>query len=158
MSLKIGDNAPDFTAKTTAGEIDFHAWLGDSWGILYSHPADYTPVCTTELGRTAKLNEEFEKRNTKVVAVSVDDLESHSGWISDINQTQQCTVNFPLIADPDRNVASLYDMIHENASDTVTVRSVFLSARIKRLRLPLPIRLLPGEISMKFFGSLILCN
>nr|WKN34521.1 peroxiredoxin [Tunicatimonas sp. TK19036] len=134
MSLKIGDNAPDFTAKTTAGEIDFHAWLGDSWGILYSHPADYTPVCTTELGRTAKLNEEFEKRNTKVVAVSVDDLKSHSGWISDINQTQQCTVNFPLIADPDRNVASLYDMIHENASDTVTVRSVFFISPDKKIK------------------------
>ena len=134
MSLKIGDNAPDFTVPTTEGEINFHEWLGDSWGILYSHPADYTPVCTTELGRTAQLKEDFEKRNTKVAAISVDDLESHNGWINDINQTQQCTVNFPLIADPDKKVAILYDMIHENASATATVRSVFFIGPDKKIK------------------------
>ena len=125
MSLRIGDEAPNFTVETTEGTIDFYEWLGDSWGILYSHPADYTPVCTTELGRTAKLKPEFEKRNTKVLAVSVDDLASHQGWIKDINETQNTEVNFPIIADPDRVVANLYDMIHENASATATVRSVF---------------------------------
>jgi alkyl hydroperoxide reductase subunit AhpC len=134
MSLRIGDNAPNFIAQTTEGEIDFHEWLGDGWGILYSHPADYTPVCTTELGKTAKLKEDFAKRNTKVAAVSVDDLDSHKGWIKDINQTQQCTVDFPLIADPDRKVANLYDMIHENASATATVRSVFFISPDKKIK------------------------
>ncbi len=134
MSLRIGDEAPNFTVETTEGTIDFYEWLGDSWGILYSHPADYTPVCTTELGRTAKLKPEFEKRNTKVLAVSVDDLASHQGWIKDINETQNTEVNFPIIADPDRIVANLYDMIHENASATATVRSVFFIGPDKTIK------------------------
>jgi len=134
MSLKIGDEAPNFTVQTTEGEINFHEWLGESWGILYSHPADFTPVCTTELGRTAKLKDAFAKRNTKVAAVSVDDLDSHNGWVKDINQTQQCTVEFPIIADPDRKVANLYDMIHENASATATVRSVFFIGPDKKIK------------------------
>jgi alkyl hydroperoxide reductase subunit AhpC len=134
MSLRIGDDAPNFTAQTTEGEIDFHNWLGDSWGIIYSHPADFTPVCTTELGRTAHLKEEFAKRNTKVVAVSVDDLESHRNWVKDINETQSCTVDFPIIADPDRKVASLYNMIHENASSSLTVRSVYFIGPDKKIK------------------------
>lgn len=134
MALRIGDDAPNFQVETTEGEIDFHEWLGDSWGILYSHPADYTPVCTTELGRTAKLKPDFDKRNTKVLAVSVDDLESHQGWIKDINETQGCEVNFPIIADPERKVATLYDMIHENASTAVTVRSVFFIGPDKKIK------------------------
>jgi thioredoxin-dependent peroxiredoxin len=134
MSLRIGDDAPDFTAQTTEGEISFHQWLGDSWGILYSHPADYTPVCTTELGRTAHLKDEFAKRNTKVLAVSVDGLESHFGWVNDINETQNCTVDFPLIADADRNVATLYQMIHPNASTSVTVRSVYFIGPDKKIK------------------------
>ena len=134
MSLRIGDKAPNFQVETTEGKIDFYEWLGDSWGILYSHPADYTPVCTTELGRTAKLKPEFEKRNTKVLAVSVDDLESHQGWIKDINETQNTEVNFPIIADPERVVANLYDMIHENASATATVRSVFFIGPDKAIK------------------------
>jgi alkyl hydroperoxide reductase subunit AhpC len=125
MSLHIGDDAPDFTVETTSGTIKFHEWLGDSWGILYSHPSDYTPVCTTELGRTAQLKSEFDKRNTKVLAVSVDDLNSHQGWIRDINETQNCVVNFPIIADPEKRVAFLYDMIHNKESESKTVRSVF---------------------------------
>ena len=134
MSLRIGDEAPNFTAQTTEGEINFHQWLGDSWGILYSHPADYTPVCTTELGRTAQLKNEFAKRNTKVIAVSVDDLESHHGWIKDINETQNCDVDFPIIADNDRQVATLYDMIHPNASATATVRSVYFIGADKKIK------------------------
>lgn len=134
MSLRIGDNAPNFSAQTTSGEIDFHQWLGNSWGIIYSHPADFTPVCTTELGRTAKLKVEFQKRDTKVIAVSVDELDSHHGWISDINETQNCTVDFPIIADGDRNVASLYDMIHPNASTSVTVRSVYFIGPDKKIK------------------------
>lgn len=134
MALRIGDDAPNFQVETTEGKIDFHEWLGDSWGILYSHPADYTPVCTTELGKTALLKEEFDKRNTKVLAVSVDDLKSHQGWIKDINETQNCEVNFPIIADPDRKVATLYDMIHENASTAVTVRSVFFIGADKKIK------------------------
>jgi alkyl hydroperoxide reductase subunit AhpC len=134
MSLRIGDDAPNFTAQTTEGEIDFHQWLGDSWGILYSHPADYTPVCTTELGRTAQLKNEFAKRNTKVVAVSVDDLDSHYGWIKDINETQNCDVDFPIIADSDRKVATLYDMIHPNASTSATVRSVYFIGPDKKIK------------------------
>ena len=126
MSLRLGDIAPDFTAKTTEGEIRFHEWLGDKWGVLYSHPADFTPVCTTELGMTAKLKDEFDKRNVKVIAVSVDDLNSHNEWVKDINETQRTQVNFPLIADEDRKVAMLYDMIHPNASEKATVRSVFI--------------------------------
>ena len=134
MSLKIGDEAPDFTIQTTRGEIKFHTWLGDSWGILYSHPADFTPVCTTELGRTAMLRDEFAKRNTKVIVVSVDDLNSHINWIKDINETQNCEVNFPIIADPEKRVTSLYGMIHEKASHTKAVRSVFFIGPDKQIK------------------------
>ncbi len=134
MALRIGDEAPDFTVETTEGKLSFHEWLGDKWGLLYSHPADYTPVCTTELGRTAKLKDEFDNRDTKVLVVSVDDLEAHQGWIKDINETQNTTVNFPIIADPDRKVSTLYDMIHENASATATVRSVFFIGPDKTIK------------------------
>ncbi|MHC4997235.1 MAG: peroxiredoxin [Planctomycetota bacterium] len=137
MSLRLGDDAPNFTAQTTEGDIDFHEWLGDGWGILFSHPKDYTPVCTTELGTAAKLKPEFEKRNVKIIAVSVDPLEDHHGWIKDIDETQGCTMNFPIIADPDRTVADLYDMIHPNASDTMTVRSVFIVGPDKKIKLTL---------------------
>ncbi|WP_257666420.1 peroxiredoxin [Parapedobacter tibetensis] len=126
MSLRLGDTAPNFKAVTTIGEIDFYDYTKDSWVVLFSHPADYTPVCTTELGRTAQLKEEFDKRNVKVLAVSVDPLDKHTGWINDINETQNTEVNFPLIADEDRKVSELYDMIHPNASATATVRSVFI--------------------------------
>ncbi|MFM7817649.1 MAG: peroxiredoxin, partial [Verrucomicrobiota bacterium] len=135
MALRLGDIAPNFTAETTEGTIDFHTWLGDSWGILFSHPADYTPVCTTELGATSKLMAEFQKRNVKVAAVSVDPLESHHGWIKDINETQSTTVNFPIIADPNRVVATAYDMIHPNADDKMTVRSVFIIGPDKKIKL-----------------------
>jgi len=135
MSLRLGDKAPNFKAQTTIGEIDFYEYLGDSWGILFSHPADYTPVCTTELGRTALLQEEFAKRNVKVLALSVDPLDKHAGWVSDINETQHCTVNFPIIADEDRTVATLYDMIHPNASATATVRSLFIIGLDKTVKL-----------------------
>jgi len=135
MSLRLGDDAPNFQAKTTAGDIDFYEYLGNSWGILFSHPADYTPVCTTELGKTALLNEEFAKRNVKVLAVSVDPLDKHHGWVNDINETQNCTVNFPIIADEDRKVATLYDMIHPNASLTATVRSLFVIGPDKKVKL-----------------------
>lgn len=135
MEIKLGDIAPDFTAQTTEGEIRFHEWLGNSWGVLFSHPADYTPVCTTELGRTAQLKEEFDKRNVKVLAISVDDLDSHKGWVNDINETQNTTVNFPMIADPDRKIADLYGMIHPNASDSMTVRSVFVIGPDKKVKL-----------------------
>lgn len=135
MSLRLGDKAPNFKAKTTAGDIDFYEYLGDSWGILFSHPADYTPVCTTELGKTALLNEEFRKRNVKVLAVSVDPLDKHLGWVNDINETQNCNVNFPIIADEDRQVATLYDMIHPNASATATVRSLFVIGPDKTIKL-----------------------
>jgi thioredoxin-dependent peroxiredoxin len=137
MSLRLGDIAPDFTAKTTEGEIRFHEWLGDKWGVLYSHPADFTPVCTTELGMTAKLKDEFDKRNVKVIAVSVDDLNSHNEWVKDINETQRTQVNFPIIADEDRKVALLYDMIHPNASEKATVRSVFVIGPDKKIKLTL---------------------
>ncbi|MFA0962951.1 peroxiredoxin [Roseivirga sp. BDSF3-8] len=137
MSLRLGDTAPDFTAETTEGTINFHEWLGDSWGMLFSHPADYTPVCTTELGRTAKMKDDFAKKNVKVLAVSVDDLESHKGWINDINETQGCTVNFPIIADEDKKVAGLYDMIHPNADNNLTVRSVFIIGPDKKIKLML---------------------
>lgn len=135
MALRLGDIAPDFTALTTEGTISFHDWLGDAWGVLFSHPADYTPVCTTELGKLAKLKPEFDKRNVKVIAISVDDIESHNGWIKDINETQNCTVNFPIIADPDMKVAEMYDMIHPNASDRFTVRSVFIIGNDKKIKL-----------------------
>lgn len=137
MSLRLGDNVPDFTAETTEGTIRFHEYLGDGWGILFSHPADYTPVCTTELGRTALLKNEFEKRNVKVLAVSVDGLEKHAGWKNDINETQNCSVDFPIIADENREVATLYDMIHPNASETFTVRSLFVIGPDKKLKLSL---------------------
>jgi thioredoxin-dependent peroxiredoxin len=135
MSLRLGDVAPNFQAKTTAGDIDFYEYLGNGWGILFSHPADYTPVCTTELGKTALLQEEFAKRNVKVLAVSVDGLDKHRGWINDINETQNCNVGFPIIADEDRKVASLYDMIHPNASETFTVRSLFVIGPDKKVKL-----------------------
>ena len=135
MALLLGDEAPDFTADTTEGTISFHERLGDGWGVLFSHPADFTPVCTTELGTVAKLKSEFDKRNTKVIAVSVDPLESHTGWVSDINETQHTTVNFPIIADPDRKVADLYGLIHPNASNNTTVRSVFVIGPDKKVKL-----------------------
>lgn len=135
MALRLGDIAPNFKAQTTAGEIDFYEYLGNGWGILFSHPADYTPVCTTELGKTALLNEEFAKRNVKVLAVSVDPLDKHEGWVKDINETQNCSVNFPIIADADRTVATLYDMIHPNASLTATVRSLFVIGPDKAVKL-----------------------
>lgn len=135
MALRLGDTAPDFKAETTAGTIGFHEYLGDSWGILFSHPADYTPVCTTELGMTAKLKDEFSKRNVKVLAVSVDPIDKHHGWVNDINETQNTTVNFPIIADESREVATLYDMIHPEASLTQTVRSLFVIGPDKKIKL-----------------------
>lgn len=135
MSLRLGDVAPDFEQDSTIGRIRFHEWLGDSWGVLFSHPADFTPVCTTELGYTAKLAEEFAKRNVKVLALSVDPVDSHHDWVDDINETQNCVVNFPILADDDRKVSELYDMIHPNASATTTVRSVFIIDPQKKIRL-----------------------
>lgn len=135
MAIRLGDAAPNFKAVTTEGEIDFHDYLGNGWGILFSHPADYTPVCTTELGKTALLKEEFAKRNVKVLAVSVDPLDKHFGWRDDINETQHCSVDFPIIADEDRTVAGLYDMIHPNASATATVRSLFVIGPDKLVKL-----------------------
>jgi alkyl hydroperoxide reductase subunit AhpC len=135
MSLQLGDTAPDFTAETTEGKINFYEFLGNSWGVLFSHPADYTPVCTTELGRTASLKKEFEKRDVKVLAVSVDPLDKHFGWKNDINETQNVTVDFPIIADEDRTVSSLYGMIHPNASATATVRSLFVIGPDKKVKL-----------------------
>jgi alkyl hydroperoxide reductase subunit AhpC len=135
MSLRLGDEAPNFTAQTTEGEINFHEWLGNSWGVLFSHPADFTPVCTTELGATSKLQQEFEGRNVKAIAVSVDALDSHHTWVNDINETQNTTVNFPIIADPNREVATLYDMIHPNASEKFTVRSLFIIGPDKKIKL-----------------------
>ena len=135
MSLRLGDIAPDFKATTTEGEISFYEYLGNSWGILFSHPADYTPVCTTELGKTALLKNEFEKRNVKVLAVSVDPLDKHMSWRNDINETQKCDVDFPIIADENRIVANLYDMIHPNESATATVRSLFIIGPDKKLKL-----------------------
>jgi alkyl hydroperoxide reductase subunit AhpC len=135
MSLRLGDVAPNFKTQTSQGEIDFYEYLGDSWGVLFSHPADYTPVCTTELGRTAALQDEFAKRNVKVIALSVDDVDSHHGWIKDINETQNVEVNFPIIADPDRKISELYDFIHPNASATATVRSLLIIAPDKTIKL-----------------------
>ena len=137
MALRLGDTAPDFSAETTQGTVNFHDWLGDSWGVLFSHPKDYTPVCTTELGYTAKLKPEFDKRNVKVIGLSVDPLGSHEGWSKDIEETQGTAVNFPVIADSDKKVADLYDMIHPNASDTATVRSVFVIGPDKKVKLTL---------------------
>ena len=135
MAIRLGDTAPDFTAETTEGTIEFHKSLGDGWGVLFSHPKDYTPVCTTELGRVANLKSEFDKRNVKVLALSVDPVDSHKGWINDINETQSCTVNFPIIADPDKKVSEMYDMIHPNALNNLTVRSVFIIAPDKTVKL-----------------------
>ncbi|TAF47467.1 MAG: peroxiredoxin [Runella slithyformis] len=137
MSLRLGDLAPNFEADTTQGRINFYDWLGDSWAMLFSHPADFTPVCTTELGKTALLKGDFAKRNVKVIAVSVDDLESHNRWVPDINEVNNVEMNFPIIADSDRNVATLYDMIHPNASEKTTVRSVFVIGPDKKIKLTL---------------------
>ncbi len=137
MSLRLGDIAPNFKAQTTEGDIDFYEYLGSNWGVLYSHPADFTPVCTTELGRTAALKAEFEKRNTKVIALSVDPLPSHKEWIKDIEETQHVTMNFPIIADENRKVAELYDMIHPNATEKATVRTVFVIDHNKKVRMTL---------------------
>jgi thioredoxin-dependent peroxiredoxin len=137
MAIRLGDIAPNFTAQTSEGELDFHQWLGDGWGVLFSHPGDFTPVCTTELGAVAKIKGEFAKRNVKVLAISVDPLEKHHGWIKDINETQSCTINFPVIADPERRVALAYDMIHPNADDKATVRSVFIIGPDKKVKLTL---------------------
>ncbi len=137
MALRLGDVAPDFTAVTTEGTITFHEWLGDGWGFLFSHPADFTPVCTTELGRTAALKTEFDKRNIKAIAVSVDPLEAHQAWIKDIEETQQVQMNFPIIADQSREVAQLYDMIHPNVTEKTTVRTVFVIGPDKKIKLTL---------------------
>jgi alkyl hydroperoxide reductase subunit AhpC len=135
MSLQLGDTAPDFTAETTEGKINFYEFLGDSWGVLFSHPADFTPVCTTELGKMASLQKEFEKRNTKILAVSVDPLDKHFGWQKDINETQKVHVEFPIVADEDRKVANLYGMLHPNVSSTFTVRSLFVIGSDKKIKL-----------------------
>lgn len=135
MALRLGDIAPNFAAQTSIGPIDFYEYLGNSWGVLFSHPADYTPVCTTELGRTAALKEAFEKRNVKVLALSVDNLEKHAGWIGDINEAQHTLVDFPIIADEDRSISHAYDMIHPNASETFTVRSLFIIGPDKKVKL-----------------------
>jgi alkyl hydroperoxide reductase subunit AhpC len=135
MALRLGDTAPDFRAETTEGTISFHTWLGNSWGVLFSHPADFTPVCTTELGAVARLKPEFDKRNVKVIALSVDPIDSHRDWVKDINETQHTVVNFPIIADPVFEVANLYDMVHPNASDKFTVRSVFVVGPDKKIKL-----------------------
>ena len=137
MALQLGDDAPNFQAETTDGPIDFHQYLGSGWGVLFSHPKDFTPVCTTELGRVAALKPEFDKRNVKVVGLSVDSLESHRGWVGDIKETQGHALNFPLVADPDKRVANLYGMIKTNASDTFTVRSVFVVGPDKKIKLTL---------------------
>lgn len=151
MSLRLGDKAPDFTADTTEGRINFYEYLGNSWGVLFSHPADYTPVCTTELGRTALLKAEFDKRNVKVLAVSVDPLDKHRGWVADINETQNCSVDFPIIADEDRTVATLYDMIHPQASATATVRSLFIIGPDKLVKLMITY---PASTGRNFFEVL----
>jgi alkyl hydroperoxide reductase subunit AhpC len=137
MAIRLGDTAPDFTAETTQGTIRFHEWLGDAWGVLFSHPKDFTPVCTTELGYVARIKPEFDKRNVKVIGLSVDSVESHHRWEGDIAETQGNAVNFPMIGDPDRAVATLYDMIHPNANDTLTVRSVFVIGPDKKVKLTL---------------------
>ena len=137
MAVRLGDEAPDFSAETTAGPINFHEWLGDSWGVLFSHPADFTPVCTTELGVVANIEEEFKNRGVKIIALSVNSVDDHEGWISDINETQNANLAFPMIADPDRKVSELYDMIHPNALDNMTVRSVFVIGPDKKVKLTL---------------------
>jgi alkyl hydroperoxide reductase subunit AhpC len=135
MAIRLGDTAPDFTAETTDGTINFHEWMGEGWAVLFSHPRDFTPVCTTELGEVARIKPEFDKRNVKIIGLSVDPLDSHKGWVGDIEETQGSALNFPLIADPDRKVSQLYDMIHPNASDTFTVRSVFVIGPDKKVKL-----------------------
>lgn len=135
MALRLGDTVPNFTQKSTEGDISFYDWAGDSWVVLFSHPKDFTPVCTTELGEVARLKPEFDKRNVKVIALSVDDVDSHQGWVGDIEETQQVKLNYPILADPDRTVSNLYDMIHPNANNTLTVRSVFIIDPQKKLRL-----------------------
>jgi alkyl hydroperoxide reductase subunit AhpC len=137
MAIRLGDTAPDFEADTTQGKIKFHEWLGSSWGVLFSHPKDFTPVCTTELGMVAKLKPEFDKRNVKVAGLSVDSVADHDRWAGDIQETQGAALNFPLIGDPDKKVANLYDMIHPNANDTLTVRSVFIIGPDKKVKLSL---------------------
>jgi alkyl hydroperoxide reductase subunit AhpC len=151
MAIRLGDIAPDFTTETTEGTLSFHEWLGSSWGVLFSHPADFTPVCTTELGLTSKLKDEFAKRNTKVIALSVDPLTSHKEWIKDINETQNTIVNFPIIADPEKKVVNLYDMIHPNASETFTVRSVFIIGPDKKVKLTITY---PASTGRNFFEIL----
>jgi thioredoxin-dependent peroxiredoxin len=151
MSLQLGDDAPNFQAETTEGKIDFYEYLGNSWGVLFSHPADYTPVCTTELGKTALLKEEFAKRNVKVLAVSVDPLDKHFGWTKDINETQNCNVDFPLIADEDKKVANLYGMLHPNASATATVRSLFVIGPDKKIKLMI---IYPASTGRNFYEVL----
>jgi alkyl hydroperoxide reductase subunit AhpC len=151
MSLQLGDDAPNFQAETTEGHIDFYEYLGNSWGVLFSHPADYTPVCTTELGKTALLKEEFAKRNVKVLAVSVDPLDKHFGWTKDINETQNCHVDFPLIADEDKKVATLYGMLHPNASATATVRSLFVIGPDKKIKLMI---IYPASTGRNFYEVL----
>ena len=135
MTIRLGDEAPDFNAETTQGTINFHEWLGDSWGVLFSHPKDYTPVCTTELGMAARMKPDFDARNVKMIGLSVDPLDSHAGWAKDIEETQGTALNFPVIADPDKTISNLYDMIHPNASDTFTVRSVFVVGPDKKVKL-----------------------
>lgn len=137
MAIRLGDTAPDFTAETTEGTINFHEWLGDSWGVLFSHPKDFTPVCTTELGECARIKPEFDRRNVKIIGLSVDPVDSHKGWAKDIEETQGAALNFPIIADPDRKIANLYDMIHPNASETFTVRSVYIIGPDKKVKLML---------------------
>ena len=137
MAIRLGDTAPDFTAETTEGTINFHEWLGDSWGVLFSHPKDFTPVCTTELGECARIKPEFDRRNVKIIGLSVDPVDSHKGWAKDIEETQGAALNFPVIADPDRKIADMYDMIHPNASDTFTVRSVYIIGPDKKVKLML---------------------
>jgi alkyl hydroperoxide reductase subunit AhpC len=151
MSLHLGDDAPNFTANSTIGTINLYEYLGDSWGVLFSHPADYTPVCTTELGRTAALQGEFAKRNVKVLALSVDPIDKHHGWVNDINETQNCNVEFPIVADEDRTVATLYDMIHPNASATATVRSLFIIGPDKKIKLYITY---PASTGRNFFEVL----
>ena len=151
MTLRLGDIAPDFTAETSEGKINFHEWLGNSWAVFFSHPRDYTPVCTTELGAVARIKGEFDKRNTKVIAISVDPLDSHAGWIKDINETQNTTVNFPIIADPEKKIANLYDMIHPNASATATVRSLFVIGPDKTIKLTITY---PASTGRNFFEVL----
>ncbi len=155
MPLQLGDTAPNFKANTTIGEIDFHEYLGDHWGILLSHPADFTPVCTTEIGRTAQLHEEFLKRNVKVLVISVDPIEHHHNWVQDINEIKNTTVEFPLIADPDRKISTLYDMIHPKASTTATVRSVFIIGPDKTIKLTLTY---PAAIGRNFNEILRVIN